>query len=307
MKTLFKKTRLLFLIALIFVTIIHFTIKDVFFITGVFFYAFPLPLLIFGFILLGIAYLNRPRYAYTIFTTTLILTLICFKANYRNYESTDIAIPTKTILYWNVAKQKDNNWDVLEGVLKLHNIDIIILLEAKELSIEKSTNLKNILPNYQTLYLRGNMFIAVKGQIEHLEYIGENTMNTKNDFRINLIEYQIDSTKYRLAAIDIYGNPLISRKSALDDIINYSTENKVDFIIGDFNTPYESVYFNRYKDDYFTFRDYQSGFTFTWPSILPLLELDQVWSLKKHHAIKMEKYFHDNSDHAILISNFTSE
>ncbi len=246
-------------------------------------------------------------FAVIIFFTIIVLSLIVYKNNYKNYESAEIVESTKEILYWNVAKQKDNNWHVLEEVLKTHNIDVIILLETKELSQKQSANLKTILPNYQALYLLGNMFIAVKGQIEQLEYIGENTMNPKSDFRINLVECRIDSTKYRLAAIDIYGNPIVSRKSAMRNIIDYSIENKADFIIGDFNTPYESVYFDRYKNDYNSFRDYQKGFTFTWPSILPLLEIDQVWLQKKHQPIQMKKYFYDNSDHAMLIVSFTHE
>ncbi len=307
MKYLFRLGQRILVIGLALLLINHFIIKDTFYISGVFFYALPLPLIIFGFLILGFTYIKKRKYAVIIFFTIIVLSLIVYKNNYKNYESAEIVESTKEILYWNVAKQKDNNWHVLEEVLKTHNIDVIILLETKELSQKQSANLKTILPNYQALYLLGNMFIAVKGQIEQLEYIGENTMNPKSDFRINLVECRIDSTKYRLAAIDIYGNPIVSRKSAMRNIIDYSIENKADFIIGDFNTPYESVYFDNYKDDYNSFRDYQQGFTFTWPSILPLLEIDQVWLQKKYRPIQMKKYFYDNSDHAILIVSFSNE
>ncbi len=307
MKYLFRLGQRILVIGLVLLLINHFIIKDTFYISGIFFYAFPLPLIILGFLILGFTYIKKRKYALVIFFTIIVLSLFAYKHYYKSYESAEILEPTKSILYWNVAKHKSNNWPILADVLKNRSIDIIILLEAKELSQKQSANLKTTLPNYQTLYLRGNMFIAVKGQIEHVEYIGENTMNLKNDFRINLVEYKINTTKFRLAAIDIFARPEVRRKSAMNNIIEYSIKNKVDLIIGDFNTPYESVYFDRYKNDYNSFRDYQKGFTFTWPSILPLLEIDQVWLQKKHQPIQMKKYFYDNSDHAMLIVSFTHE
>lgn len=307
MKYLFRKSQGILAIGLVLLLINNFLIKDTFYISGIFFYAFPLPLIIFGFLILGFTCIKKPKYAVIIFFTILILSLVVYKNNYKNHESTELLEPIKSILYWNVANHKANNWPVLAEVIKEHSIDILILLEVKELSPKQSANLEAILPNYQTQYLRGNMFIAIKGQMEHLEYIGENTMNPKNDFRINLIDLKIDTIKYRLAAIDIYASPEQRRKSAMNNIIEYATKNNVDFIIGDFNTPYESLFFDNYKINYNSLREYQKGFTFTWPSILPLLEIDQVWMQKKYRPIQLKKYFNDDSDHAMLIATFSNE
>ena len=143
------------------------------------------------------------------------------------------------------------------------------------------------------------MFIGVKGTIK-------STLHKYKKYRydLNYIVATVNNIETRILITDVNASPSFNKKEPLLEILDYAKEKSVDFIVGDFNTPYESIHFSEYKESYSSFHGYGDGFSATWPHNIPLLELDQVWITKslKPYCLKTTKY--NVSDHKLLIAEY---
>lgn len=143
------------------------------------------------------------------------------------------------------------------------------------------------------------MIVGVKGNIESISY-----QYKEKRYKSNYVTAVVNSKRIKLLIADVYASPFINKSEALKAIINFSETQEVDFIIGDFNTPHESIHFNKYKENYKSFRNYSEGFTATWPYGIPLLELDQIWINKVVHGSRLNKFNYSFSDHQLLIAEY---
>ncbi len=101
--------------------------------------------------------------------------------------------------------------------------------------------------------------------------------------------------------VDIDSNPLFSRKERFKILIENLNNLKRTIIMGDFNTPYESVFFESYKKQYYhAFQQVGAGFDSTWLFGIPLLQIDHIWTSKDLKPVKFAKDYHLLSDHAKL-------
>ncbi|WP_400081221.1 endonuclease/exonuclease/phosphatase family protein [Winogradskyella sp. R77965] len=232
----------------------------------------------------------------------MILSIFWFKNYYIFSEIKETVKGENTFLFWNVDKQKDFNVKILKEITGHQNIETIILVEAYHKTSNFKTEFQNQLIDYNIMYLQSDMIIASKKNIKSINYL-----YYKQNLKLNHIKIGIEDKAKTFAVIDVYASPLHKKEDALSKIINYANQNDVDVILGDFNTPYESIYFEKFKNDYLSFRAYQNGFTATWPYGIPLLELDQIWLNDKIKPIKLDKTYFHNSDHAVLIGKFASD
>ena len=276
--------------------LIHFGCKDHFYITGVIFYAFPIPIIILITVFLLILLFKNKFYKFLCIIIVFILCSFWFN-NYYFYHNVKDTQPSISVLFWNIAKQKDYNLSVLTKTLKDNSIDVAMLVEAVHKGNPNNEIIKKQLKNYNIDFLKGNIIVLHKGYINNIKYMG-------GDFHImDYFEIEIYKNIYKMAVVDIYADPLLHKKTPLNIVLNYAKQNNIDLIAGDFNTPYESIHFKNYKVDYESMRFYQNGYSATWPRNIPLLELDQIWLHKKLKPIALKKQYIENSDHAILIGS----
>ncbi|MGB6269558.1 MAG: endonuclease/exonuclease/phosphatase family protein, partial [Olleya sp.] len=78
----------------------------------------------------------------------------------------------------------------------------------------------------------------------------------------------------------------------------------IDVVVGDFNTPYNSVHFDSYKNNLKSFHQFSRGTTATWAYGFPLLELDHIWLNQKLTPIQLKKFQYKISDHQLLIAKY---
>lgn len=283
------------LIGYAFLLIIHFILKDRFYLTGIVFYAFPLPIIFLISVILLVVFFYDKKLKIILSLAFLCLTFFWFKNYYFLDNSDERNEKGKTLVLWNVNKQEDFNINQLKEITENKNIETIFLVEAIHEESDYKNKVEKELPDYKIEYLKGNMIVASKNKIETL-----NSIQINQDLNLNHI--RVDNETYLL--VDIYASPIHYKKDALNKVIEYATKNNIDVILGDFNTPYESVHFEKFKNNYTSFRAYQNGFTATWPIGLPLLELDQIWLRSKLRPLRLEKSYYSCSDHAVLIGKF---
>ena len=292
-----KKQKAYLLIGYAFLLLVHFGFKDHFYVTGILFYAFPLPILILGDITIFALFFSNKIIRYSSLALLCLLVLLWFK-NY-HFNSNISKIKSKhSIVLWNIAKEKNKNLDFLKHKIKIEEPETLVFVEAFHNSRD-STYFSSQLKPYNVKCLAGSIVVASKHNIEFVKYVKE-----VSNFKFCHIKLHSKNKPIEIIIIDVYASPIHSRKDALQKIINYAEANNIDIIAGDFNTPYESVHFKMYATNYQSLRKFQNGFSSTWPFGLPLLELDQIWIKKSHTPIALKKFYNVDTDHAMLLGFF---
>lgn len=289
------------LIAYAFLLLMHFIVKDHFRSLQIVFYAFPLPNIIFvGLSVSAILLFIKPRtYFVSVAFLTLIVTGIWLNNAYFFQKNVDIPEDATSVIFWNAANRRTIHVKILaENIRNLHP-DIISLVEAENASEEDIEILTKEFPDYEFQILEADMFVGVKGKINNVTYTNETY-----SYDINFVEAQLNNKTVLIAITDTFQSPTMDKRKTLGTVLQLVSQRDADIVVGDFNTPYESVHFRNYKVDYTSFHDYGQGFSATWPYKIPLLELDQIYLNKRFDPILLQKTNYNVSDHAMLIGYF---
>lgn len=205
-------------------------------------------------------------------------------------------LPPKLIL-WNIARDKTTEEDLAEFVIK-HQAEVFIFIEfdMKKRSEAKKLNLDNLLPNYRLNRLSGNTAIITKNELE------VNRIDSLNDYYnfFNIVES--DGIVY--AIVDIGSWPLKNRAKPFEMLYKLVSKYNVDIIAGDFNTPYNSVHFGKFFENYICGNTEQKQGRETFPSYIPLVALDHIListKFKIKNYIPIKSY---GSDHYPLQLNY---
>ncbi|WP_434036862.1 endonuclease/exonuclease/phosphatase family protein [Formosa sp. 4Alg 33] len=224
---------------------------------------------------------------------------------FNNYHYTNEKPPinqktsTHSIFYWNISRPDHLPLDIIFESIKSYKPEIVVLVEAKDISKTDMETFRNHYPTYQIQQLKGEMFIAVNGEIHATQY-----KDVSRGSKSNLVRATINNKPVTILVTDLLANPALSKKEDLTKLLATAESKQVDFIVGDFNTPYISYFFNAFKTQFESFHEYNTGFTGTWPRTFPILEIDHIWLNKKWQPITLHKEFHSNSDHGFLIGTY---
>lgn len=299
MKNFISIFKFIMLIGFLFLVIIHFIVKDRFHGLSVLFYAFPLPIIgAIGLLVTVMYYRQKPLfYALLILMTGMT---IYFFAHYFGEAHEDSSHQKNShILFWNVAQRQPLPLDVLIKYMNDYNPEIVALGEAYHVSDTDLNTLKSVFPDYQFKILYGSMLIGVKGTIDDVEF-----QANAESYKLNYISATIQKKVVYIMIVDVYANPLLNKEIPLGIIHDFSKKNQVDVLIGDFNTPYESVFFKEYQSNFNSFHPYSIGMTSTWPLPMPVIEIDQIWLAKSYQPLKLQKFCDKLSDHKLLIAEY---
>lgn len=292
--TFFNKKHLLIIYGI--VLFIHFVIKDRVYPINIIFYACPLFILIIGNLLLCILYFKIKRVFYLLTACLVFLTFFWF-TNYYNVSSISESLDGKeSILFWNIARKDKEPLEVLVKEIKNFEPSMIALVEAGELDHRYITAFRKSHPHYSIRILEGEMLLAVKGDIKTVKYYA-----IEDSYKFNFVEVTIAGQKKSILIADVNAVPFNNRKLALAAIHEFISKKNPSFVVGDFNTPYESLYFADFRSALHDFHSVSDGFTTTWPFGIPFTEIDQIWSAKEIKPLQLYKEYYTASDHALLI------
>lgn len=289
------------LIAYALLLLIHFVIKDHFQYFQVLFYGFPLPVLLFLGTCVTLLHAFKPTtYFKYLLLGLMILGGIWIHTSYIFFSPPQIDNKTSSVMFWNTADRKTLPLDIIIKTVEEVAPDVIGFVEAENASEEDLTLLHSKFPKYQFQILPGNMFVGIKGEIKEINNIAE-----KSSYDINFIKAHISTGNITIALTDTFQNPAMDKRTTLNTVLDLVQLEQADLVIGDFNTPYESVHFRNYEKYFKSFHNYGQGFSATWPYGLPLLEIDQIYISPKYVPIFLQKFNHPTaSDHKMLIAYF---
>lgn len=263
---------------------IHFVIKERTFLSSLFFYAFPLPVIILIVLAISIILTKKWR-TYNIIMASILL-LIWLGRSFKIHIPDTIKASDLEVVFWNASR--DNNFE--SAVNKNGDLpDVMVLAESPKNNIQK---LKKKYPQYYFYKSYTEIFIFSKTP---LEIKSEN----KSKFSTSVINFE--TTGINFYAVDITGSTDVPREWGLRFVNESVTRTDNTIVLGDFNTPYESIYLKRFKEHFNqAFNKKGNGFRETWFYNIPLLSLDHIWVSKDLKVLKTKKFYTTESDHSML-------
>jgi len=196
------------------------------------------------------------------------------------------------LICWNVARQKTSSLDILKFVDK-NPADSYVFIEY-ERGISKE-GLPDLLNEYNFINLPGNKVIYTK--IDSHEII-KSFSKGKNNFNI----VRMGDKVYLIADVESW--PFYNRKRPFEMLYSLLDEYDVDIICGDFNTPYDSVYFDKLREKFncgITENIYGRS---TWPTFFPFASIDHIFISKKYKIKSYDVIDNKLTDHFPLKINF---
>ena len=276
----FKKALQIFLI---FAIIVHFTIKDMFYLSALLFYGTPLPMIVLGLLFLLLFTKASARKYYII--VALVIAVIWFNRSYTTSPNVDTTNAIEVVL-WNAYRVR--NFEDAFSVNK-STPDVMILIECDEYDYQK---IKEKYKNYHFELTEKSVGIFSKMPIK---------VHSKVKTKDHVVVVHFSTKNTNFYAIDVSSDLRHFREPMLESILSEVKTDEKNIILGDFNTPFESLFFETFKKEYqHAFTEKGNGFRETWFWNIPLLSLDHIWVSKDLEILKTEKLVTWKSDHSML-------
>ncbi len=296
----FNTIRVGTLAVFIFLLILHFIIKDSINDLIYVFYGTPKPILLFFNLFLIVLFINPKRMRFILSGSATLLFLIWIISDFRfRIHSPDVESDIK-VLYWNAARGKMNTFQFIAKKIESIEPDILGFVEAENLDKDFFLKYEKAPYDYTFRKIGNDMLIGVKGSINNLD-----NFDSDHYYKYGKIKVTVNNEPYTLFIVDIFVNQPYFRKRILGELYKTIDAEKNVIVLGDFNTPFESLHLKPFKENLWNAeRKAGSGLVTTWPDKFPLLQIDHIWSSKNILPVYSYNEASDFSDHAIIISGF---
>ena len=262
----------------------YFVFKEGSYTSSLFYYLFPLPVILIIVLFLSIFLCHKFR-KYNFYLAALLL-LVWLGGSFKVHFSEIINENDLEIVFWN-ASRKNSFKEAF--ILNKSIPDVLVLVESARINIGE---LEREYPNYY-FYMSGKE-MAIFSKIP-LKIIRSHTSASNS----NLINFETINLNFY--AIDIQGDQDTPRKKELKFVENLITKKENTIILGDFNAPYESKFLDKIKINFYhAFNEKGNGFRETWFWNIPLLSLDHIWISQDLDILKTKKTGTFKSDHNMI-------
>ncbi|KAB1070016.1 endonuclease/exonuclease/phosphatase family protein [Tamlana haliotis] len=263
--------------------LLHFAIKDRTYELSLWFYPFPLPVII-G-IVLGLSIFLGKWRKYNLILAALLL-VIWLGRSFRYSFAEDIKESDVEVVFWNTSR-----------VHKFHDAiaqygefpDVMVLAEASDTDFEA---LQEKYPDYSFYKSTRELSIFSKHPMTIIS-------DVTSHYHTSVVHFETCNLQFY--AVDVTGSKDVPRHWELDYVDEHLEFQNRTIVLGDFNLPYESLYFDVIKEHFnHWFSSKGKGFRETWPWGLPLLSIDHIWVSKDLQVLDSEKIVSFESDHEMI-------
>lgn len=298
-------------LALWLVALMDWTIRDRIPLLAVCFYATP------PFVLGALAFLAafvkparcmaNPRLARRLTRSAFLLCAVSFlQGFYVDFRSgaAFAAVPdAKRLVYWNIARGKFASWQNLAKQTRLLDADIVAIAEATDDEVQSRDFWETHFAGYVVLPLGDGLVVLAKGSVVEVPCDVQVKDGTVRQFCL-----KVDNTPLDLILADLPSHPLVSRGPILNRLFHLmeSHQDHPTLVVGDFNTPPTSVWFQTWRKDWrHAWEVSGHGYRPTWPLPMPVLALDHVWGNARLTFHSCVCGWSRASDHRAVIVDFT--
>ncbi len=282
--------------------LLHLTVRDAWeWPTSTLFYALPRPLLAIASLLA--AGLAR-RLSQREFGVSLCVAAILWGwVGYRDVRWTSPKVVSSDerplrIVLWNAAHLARGR-AVVAASLQKWDADLIGIVEAGPTGKRDLEDWKRLLPGYEIASPQSQSLILARGKIELHDKVSLGEDSDAMPATVTLHEQTFD-----IVLVDLLSNVRLSRAAPLRQLVRTLDDapTRPQIVMGDFNTPPESVGFDPLRRQYRDAFDVAGvGYRPTWPFPVPLLKLDYVWVGSNIIVERCEHLWTTASDHKPVI------
>lgn len=226
----------------------------------------------------------------------LVLLLLAWqgRASWRGHEPRDGAM---RVLVWNAAHGRDG-WDRIAEEIALHDPELIALVEAHG-AVDA---LRSRLGTHAWVDGGSGMVVGARGTDTAIE---TERVPLGDGGRALLFTIPRPERRIYGVLVDVVPDPLRHRADAFAHLDRLVALRAPDLIVGDFNTPRDSVFFDTWRPRLrHAFEDAGSGLDTTWPWPLPVLAIDHAWSGPRLEPRACRLVGTTSSDHRIVIAEY---
>lgn len=202
------------------------------------------------------------------------------------------------VAFWNVGRGL-GGWNNIVQEIQTWNADVIGIVESGVSVGSEREFWQDNFPGYDVSMLGGEFVLLVRGTS------GECTPGTlANLGRYRAIDATVHDSEFSLIMVDIVSTPHLFRGPTLEKLTDFlkTKTDKPTLLIGDFNTPTNSVHFQKMRSDWTNaFEDVGNGYAPTWPVPAPVLALDHIWYNQHISPIACQHEWSLASDHRPVI------
>lgn len=284
--------------------LLHLTIRDTAPILAVLYYALPRGVLaVFAIVATGLTNGQQSRLRVLSWFAASIAIVVWWHAV--EWRESAPATPDEGIrvMYWNVSRGIAG-WETVIRRIEHERPDLVALGESGFPSSEFRAMWRERLPQYDISFLGGGMMCLVRGASHQSE-----VRQIARFSEARQIDVTIDDTDIRCLIVDVYAHPLYDRAATLSDIARVADQSsdKPLIVLGDFNTPLESVHFRHLSRNHVNAFDRSgSGYLATWPAFAPVLSLDQIWINRLLEVVECRHGRTSASDHRPVLATVRS-
>lgn len=299
-------TRLIFALTATFWLIgtgLRWTVRDSFQPLAMVFYALPAPvLLVLGLIATRCAFrleLKRLRQGLPILL--ILQTGLWLAGSYGFRSQPEPPAGSLRIVFWNVCRGYLDYERIAEDLMA-QNADLIAMVEAGP-DGEMPELWQRLCPGYSVERLGSDMMVLVRdGRVERFDPGQRGDM-----MRYRVCHLTIRGQPLKLIIADIKSTPWRWRGGSfqtLSDLAGQHSDAPV-ILCGDFNTPPDSCHADLLRTRLFNSHEVAGeGLRETWPIVLPVLTLDQVWGSDRIEWLRSRALWSAVSDHRAVTAEF---
>lgn len=214
------------------------------------------------------------------------------------------SVPTKnalndeplTILYWNLCRPNGIDQEMVD-LVKQTQPDLAVFVEAGNAG-SYLAKYSESLPDYRPELMQRGIL-----RLSRLKTASNRSVLFPRMATYTQFDLAGRGPDFPVIVADIFPHMFHSRKPQIDTVFAQTLRRPDAIVIGDFNTPLESVHLAQFRK-HFTEAFEAAGFGLkeTWPCGMPLLSIDHIWVGSDWEVLAADKFWRlTGSDHAALL------
>ncbi len=200
------------------------------------------------------------------------------------------------LLVWNVARPQGPHNGLIE-LVRARQPHIVAVIEPGRVQPDWLRAYEQALPGYRADWMPRGLLWLSRVPSRYRE-------RGKLDGSGAYARFEVNGPwpTFPVVVADVFAHLLHSRRGQLQEVLAQAQDRSDALLVGDLNTPLESVFLEAWRARYRNvFEARPGGLAETWPLGLPLLSLDQVWVGPDWQVVGVEKLWRvRDSDHAAL-------
>ncbi|MCP4787941.1 MAG: hypothetical protein GY878_30875 [Fuerstiella sp.] len=216
------------------------------------------------------------------------------------HPQADRSTETVRVLFWNVYRGPFG-WDSILHSIHKENADVIVIAEFGKKGLPPNFWSNNFPDHRYRRLLPREVAVVSKHPIHESETIHHSDRGLYHRLTLSIVEQDV-----ALMVCDLPSRPYHQRSESIRRVSEMAAlmKDQPALIVGDMNTPVDSVHFNELRHSYRNaFAVGGQGYHATWPMPLPLIAIDHLWVSRHIDVVACRIKWTVSSDHRPIVAD----